>query len=163
MNTTTLTTEQKQAGFALLAIRIAAGIAFLYHGSAILFGAFGGSGLAGFAGSTHLPYFVGVLIGLAEFCGGLAMLIGLLARLGAACIFIVMLGAILMVHLPHGFDVTKGGVEYPLTQLLIALAVLVAGAGPYSLAALFGSRQAAVRKPGGLSARPPQTPPAVQP
>jgi putative oxidoreductase len=56
-----------------------------------------------------------------------------LTRLGAASIAIVMLGAILLVHLPFGFDVTKGGMEYALTQLLIALALLIAGAGSYSL------------------------------
>src|SRR5207248_9904867 len=59
---------------------------------------------------------------------------GALIRLGAACIIVVMLGAIFLVHLPHGFDVTKGGIEYALTQLLIALALLITGAGAYSLA-----------------------------
>jgi putative oxidoreductase len=44
-----------------------------------------------------------------------------------------MLGAIFLVHLPHGFDVSKGGIEFALTQLLIALALLVAGGGSYSL------------------------------
>jgi putative oxidoreductase len=45
----------------------------------------------------------------------------------------VLLGAIFIVHLPHGYDVTKGGIEYALTQLLIALAILLTGAGAYSL------------------------------
>ena len=128
-----LTAEQKRAGAALLTIRLAAGSAFLYHGSAILFGAFGGPGPQGFSEFTHLPVPIAILVGLAQFAGGLAMLTGILARLGAAAIIPVMLGAILMVHLPKGFDVTKGGFEYALTQLLIAGAILIAGAGPYSL------------------------------
>jgi hypothetical protein len=33
-----------------------------------------------------------------------------------------------------GFDIGKGGVEYALTQLLIAIALLITGAGAYSLA-----------------------------
>jgi len=37
------------------------------------------------------------------------------------------------VHLPHGFDVGKGGAEYALMQLLIAIALLITGAGAYSL------------------------------
>ena len=126
-------TTPAQMSAALLLIRIAGGLAFLYHGSAILFGAFGGPGPAGFAAVLHAPVIVGVLVGLAQFAGGLAMITGILIRIGAICVVIVMLGAIFLVHLPHGFDVTKHGIEYPLTQLLIALALLIAGGGNFSL------------------------------
>lgn len=128
-----LTPEQRRTGAALLIIRLAAAVVFLYHGSAILFGAFGGPGLQGFSSHAHLPIPIAFLVGLAQFGGGLAMLTGILARLGAAGIVAVMLGAVFMVHLPNGFDVTKGGVEYALTHLLLATAILIAGAGPYSL------------------------------
>ena len=81
---------------------------------------------------------------MAQVGGGLAMLIGALIRLGAACIIVVMLGAIFLVHLPHGFEVgdvgvsmlqrrIEGGAEYALMQLLIAIALLITGAGAYSL------------------------------
>lgn len=119
---------------ALLLIRIASALAFLFHGSAILFGAFGGPGPAGFAAFLHVSITIGYLVGLAQFCGGLAMLTGVFARIGALCIVIVMAGAIKLVHLQHGFDIGKGGYEYALTQLLIAVAILVAGAGKFSLA-----------------------------
>ena len=119
---------------ALLLIRIASAMAVLFHGSAILFGAFGGPGPAGFAGFLHMSITIGYLVGLAQFCGGLAMLTGIFARIGALCIVIVMLGAIRLVHLQYGFDIGKGGYEYALTQLLIAIAILVAGAGKFSLA-----------------------------
>jgi len=122
-----------QTSLALLIIRIAAGLVFLYHGSQVLFGALGGPGPQGFAAHMHAPAIVGYLVGLAQFAGGLAVLTGLLIRVGSVCIIIVMLGAIFLVHLPHGFDVSKGGMEYPLTQLLIALALLIAGGGLYSL------------------------------
>lgn len=120
---------------ALLVLRIASALVFLYHGSAILFGAFGGPGPEKFAAFMHAPPIVGYLVGLAQFGGGLAMLTGILIRFGALCIIIVMLGAIFMVHLKHGFDVSKGGMEFALTQLLIACALLLAGAGKYSLGA----------------------------
>lgn len=123
-----------QVDIALLILRIASALAFLYHGSATLFGAFGGPGPRGFSGFMHAPAVVGYLVGLAQFGGGLAMLSGALIRLGAACIIIVMLGAVLLVHLAHGFDVGKGGMEYALTQLLIAVALLITGAGRYSIA-----------------------------
>jgi putative oxidoreductase len=74
------------------------------------------------------------MVGLAQFAGGLAVLSGVLIRLGAVCIIIVMLGAIFLVHLPHGFDIGKGGMEYAFTQLLLAIAFLFTGAGAYSLA-----------------------------
>jgi putative oxidoreductase len=120
---------------ALLVLRIASALVFFYHGSAILFGGFGGPGPQKFAAFMHAPAIVGYLVGLAQFCGALAMLTGVLIRVGAVCIIIVMLGAIFMVHLPHGFDVTKGGIEFALTQLLIAVALLLTGAGRYSISA----------------------------
>lgn len=121
---------------ALLLIRIAAALAFLFHGSGILFGILGGPGPVKFAAFMHMPTVVGYLVGLAQVAGAIAILTGVLIRVGAACLVVVMLGAIFLVHLPHGFDVTKGGIEYALTQLLIALALLLAGAGRYSLAGL---------------------------
>jgi putative oxidoreductase len=109
-------------------------MAFLYHGSGILFGAFGGPGPQQFAAGHQWPVVLAYLVGLAQFAGGLAVLTGVLFRLGAACIIAVMLGAIFLVHLPHGFDVSNGGAEYALTQLLLAIAFLFTGPGEYSLA-----------------------------
>jgi|SRR5215831_833408 len=120
--------------FALLFIRIASALAFFFHGCGILFGAFGGPGPAGFAGFMHMSLTIAYLVGLAQFCGALAMLTGIFARIGALCIGIVMAGAIHLVHWKHGFDINVGGYEYALTQLLIATAILVAGAGKFSLA-----------------------------
>jgi putative oxidoreductase len=59
-----------------------------------------------------------------------------LLRVGAACVIIVMLGAIFMVHLPHGYDIGHGGLEYALTEMLLALGLLLAGPGKYSLASV---------------------------
>jgi putative oxidoreductase len=124
-----------QINFALLCLRIACGSVFLYHGSAILFGCFGGPGPVAFAVSHHWSVIIGYLVGLAQFAGGLAVLVGVFTRLGAACVAIVMLGAIVTVHLPHGFNVGNGGMEYAMTQFLIAAALIFAGPGDYSLSA----------------------------
>lgn len=121
---------------ALLILRIGSGIVFLYHGSAILFGAFGGPGPERFATFMHAPVIIGYLVGIVQVGGGLAMLTGILIRIGAAGIIVVMLGAIFLVHWKHGFDVSKGGIEFALTQLLIACAIFLTGAGRYSLGAL---------------------------
>ena len=121
---------------ALLILRIDSALVFLYHGSAILFGAFGGPGPQKFAAAMHAPAFIGYLVGLAQFCGGLSMITGVFIRIGAASIAIVMLGAIFLVHWQHGFNVSKGGIEYALTQFLIAMALLLTGPGKYSLAGI---------------------------
>lgn len=121
-----------QVNGALLSIRIASALAFLFHGSAILFGAFGGPGPEKFAAFIHAPAIVGYLVGLSQVFAGLTMLTGILTRLGAVCVIVNMLAAIFIVHLPHGFDVAQRGIEYALTQLLIALALLLTGAGDYS-------------------------------
>ena len=137
------TTPSPKLSVALLAIRIASALAFLYHGAAITFGAFGGPGPEKFAGLMHMPVIVGYLVGVAQLSGGLAVLTGIFIRVGAACIIIVMLGAIFLVHLPHGFDIGHGGMEYALTQMLVAFALLLTGPGAYSLA---GSLPASLRR-----------------
>jgi len=42
------------------------------------------------------------------------MLTGIFARIGAVCIVIVMIGAIKIVRLQHGFDIGRDGYEYAL-------------------------------------------------
>jgi len=118
---------------AVLALRFACGLAFWYHGAAILFGAFGGPGPERFAVDHRFPLMVGYLVGLAQVVSAIAVLVGVFIRLAAVALIVVMLGAIFLVHLRHGFDVSNGGMEYALTQLLIAFALLLMGAGAYSL------------------------------
>jgi putative oxidoreductase len=128
---------------ALLLLRLASGPVFLYHGSAIAFGYFGGPGPAAFAAFHHWPVWLGYLVGLAQFVGGLAVLLGIWTRLGSACIAIVMIGAIFTVHLPHGFNIANGGAEYALTQFLIAAALIFTGPGAFSVSA-WGRRLARI-------------------
>ena len=123
--------------FGLLIVRIACALPVLYHGSSILWGAFGGPGPQGFATYMHMPVVVGYLVGLAQFAGGVAILTGALLRTGGVCVIVVMLGAIFIVHRPHGFDINNGGYEFALTVLLLAFALFFAGAGSYSLRNIF--------------------------
>lgn len=133
MNNSRMHRHSAYINTALLILRIAAAIVFLYHGSAILFGFFDGPGPARFAAILHAPVFVAYLVGLAQFCGALAVLTGVLFRIGAVCLIIVMLGAIFLVHLPHGFNIAHNGIEFAFTELLLALALAISGPGDWAL------------------------------
>src|SRR3954469_25247895 len=126
--------SSQRLDIALLLLRVACALVFLYHGSGILFGAFGGPGPQGFAAYKHWPVIMGYLVGAAQVGGALAVLLGLFFRIGTACLVVIMLGAIFTVHLPYGFDVSKGGYEFALTELLIAIALFLSGPGRYSVA-----------------------------
>jgi len=126
------------SNFALLVLRIACSLPVLYHGSGILFGAFGGPGPKGFAAYEHLSVTYGYLVGLAQFAGGLAILLGALQRLGSICVIIVMIGAIHLVHWPNGFDISRNGMEFALTELLLALGLLITGSGSFALGRILG-------------------------
>jgi uncharacterized membrane protein YphA (DoxX/SURF4 family) len=63
-----------------------------------------------------MPHFVGL-----ASCGGIAILIGLSIRIEAICVAIVMLGAILLVRLPHGFDINQGWFECALHSVAVVI------------------------------------------
>jgi len=127
----------------LLILRIVLGVIFIGHGSQKLFGLFGGAGLKGtvqWIGSMGLrpAWFWGTIASLSEFGGGVLLVLGLLSPLGSLGIIAAMLVAIIQVHLPHGFWNTKGGIEFPLTNIAAALGLAFAGPGKLSIDALTG-------------------------
>jgi putative oxidoreductase len=128
MNTIPENLDRNQVGFGLLLVRLALAREFVCQGSGILFGAFHGPGVNGFAQFAHLPAMVAFGVGLAQLAGGLAILTGIGARLGTAAVIPILVGALTFARVPSGI-----AMEYEVTLLLIALCVLVAGAGPYSL------------------------------
>lgn len=127
-----------RAGWGMTVLRIIVGIIFMAHGSQKLFGLFGGGGLAGTAqfmeslGLTPaMP--MAVLSGGAEFFGGLALVIGLLARPAAVALIGLLVVAILSVHIHNGLFMANNGYEFALALLGGAVAVLFEGAGRASL------------------------------
>jgi putative oxidoreductase len=85
-----------------------------------------------------------------EFFGGISVLLGLLARLGAIPIIITMLVAIAKVHGPNGFSLPQG-CEYNVNLIAMSAAVLIAGPGLISLDALIFRRGLWARGPQPLS------------
>lgn len=130
--------------WALLPIRLALGAIFIGHGGQKLFGWFGGYGPKGTIGyfqqALAVPPALTVLAILAEFFGGLGVLLGFLTRLAAAGIVTVMVVAIAKVHWGHGFFLNwelkpnRGhGYEMNLALIGMALALLLAGGGAFSV------------------------------
>jgi putative oxidoreductase len=130
-----LTTDAKQ--WATIPLRISLGVIFLSHGGQKLFGWLGGKGLEGtagfFAGKLGLTPGIlwALLAGIAEFGGGLLVLLGLFTRLGALFISTVMLVAIFKVHWGAFFMPT--GIEYAVSLFAAAVALLISGGGKFSL------------------------------
>jgi putative oxidoreductase len=97
-----------------------------------------------------LPSVMTYLAIAGELLGGLGLVVGLLTPIAAFGVACTMLVAVLGVHLKHGLFAANGGFEYPLTLLSTALWFMAAGAGPYSLDAVW--RAARDKSPGqGLS------------
>ncbi|MBI2668965.1 DoxX family protein [Candidatus Woesearchaeota archaeon] len=119
----------------LVFLRLALGIVFFIHGIGKFFvvGPYGAGlgGTAGYFQSVGIPvplFFAGV-VAVVETLGGLAILLGLFTRWAALGIAIDMLVAILLVHMPKGFSLMNGGVEYPLVLFSAAVTLLFTGAG----------------------------------
>jgi len=68
-----------------------------------------------------------------EFGGGLFIVFGFLTRLAAVLIIVEMIGAIVLVNWKNGFFWTKGGMEFPLTLIVIALVLVISGPSPFSI------------------------------
>lgn len=127
---------------AWLLVRVATGAMLIPHGTQKLFGLWGGDiakTMAGFAQLGLEPAsFFAWYIGCLEFFGGILLVLGLLTRPVAVLVAGFMAVAVIHVHWPNGFFWTKGGFEYPLMWMLLALALVIRGAGPLSLDARIG-------------------------
>lgn len=117
-------------------LRIGLAVMLWPHGAQKLLGWFGGygfEGTMGFMTQSGIPAPVAFLVILGEFFGPILLLGGFLTRFAAASAAVIMAGAALMVHLPNGFFNDKGGIEFPLLAVTVAVALLVNGAGSASV------------------------------
>ena len=116
---------------AQMGMRTAIGVIFIVHG----FTKFGNPGFGGWISSMGIPTEMQIPIALAEFIPGILLIIGVLTRISASLISIVMLGAIFLVK---GASSLTGEHGYELDLILLAacLVVIVAGPGRISLSYL---------------------------
>ena len=124
-------------------VRIVLGVVFFAHGAQKAFGWFGGAGLQStvrvFREHLKIPAPLALLSVAAEFLGGLGLIVGLLSRIAALGIAVVMIVALVAVHGKFGFfmnwygEKQGHGIEYHILVLALALAVMIKGAGAFSL------------------------------
>jgi len=132
-----------EADLTLTALRVVLGGVFFAHGAQKVLGWFGGYGLAGTMGAfTHqmgIPAVFAALAIASEFLGGIGLVAGVLSRVAALAIAIEMAVAVALVQVHYAFFMNwfgnqKGeGFEYHLLAIVLAAAVMVKGAGAFSL------------------------------
>ncbi len=132
-----------------LPLRVLLGIAFMVHGAPKLFSAAGHAGFVGLLQQIGIPApaFMAWVVGVVEFFGGIALILGLLTAEVAVLLGIEMLVAMLTVHAGHGFlfiqvagTTAEGapifgmpGVEVNLIYIAGLLSLLIGGPGPLSV------------------------------
>jgi putative oxidoreductase len=123
----------------LLITRLVLGIIFFAHGCQKMLGWFGGYGFRGtmhmFTGTMHIPAAFAFLAIVAEFFGGIGLILGFLSRIAAFGVVCEMLVAIFKVHLQNGLlgNPHGPGFEYPLALFALSLLILIKGGGALSV------------------------------
>lgn len=126
---------------AILALRLAMGVVFTYHGWLKLDDV---SGFAGFVDSLGIPAptLMAYVVTYLELLGGIALIIGLATRYVAALFVIEMVFTTVLVKLDVGLIATEGvGAELDILLLAIALSLVLTGAGRWSVDALIMGRR----------------------
>jgi len=128
-----------------LVMRLGLAIVFFPHGAQKVLGWFGGYGFTAtldtFTNKLHIPTALALLAIAAEFLGSLGLFFGFLPRIAAFGIFCVMAVALTMFHAGIGFFMNwagrmpagNEGFEFHILALALAFAVMVRGAGPFSI------------------------------
>lgn len=126
--------DLKTAPQAIFALRVTTGILFLAHGLIKLF-VFTPAGTAGYFESIGLPGALGYLTMLVEIAGGIALILGVKARLVSAALVPVLLGAAIFGHGSFGFNWSNpnGGWEFPVMWAVVQAAIAALGDGAYAL------------------------------
>ena len=86
--------------------------------------------------SIGIPPEMQLPIALAEFIGGIFLVVGVLTRITRAVFSVILLGAIFHIRWENGFFVSKGGWEWDLVMLAVVLTIIAAGPGRISISHL---------------------------
>ena len=129
--------SSRQLSIGLAVLRVAVTAVFINHGRQKLF-VYGFAGVTGAFTQMGVPFpgVMGPLIGVLEFSGGIALVVGFLTRLLGVAFALDMLGAILLVQLKKGFS----GYEFEFLLLAASAALFLTGAGRFSVDAFLAGR-----------------------
>ena len=120
---------------AILVLQLLLGFVFAVHGAQKLFG----PSFYGLAWDAYVGFFdkFGIspgwfwlwVVSITEFVGGICIFFGFLTRFWAAGLVIDMTVAVLKIHINVGFFWLRqgGGLEFPMTLGLVALALVLSG------------------------------------
>ena len=86
--------------------------------------------------SVGIPPEMQLPIALAEFIGGILLVIGVLTRITGTVFAVILLGAIFHIRWENGFFISQGGWEWDLVMLAAVLAIIAAGPGRISVSHL---------------------------
>jgi putative oxidoreductase len=134
--------DSKLAPFAALILRLALGVMLLAHAGLKVF-VFTLPGFIKFFASLGLPEWFAYAILALEVVGGIALILGVLARWVALVVAGEFVGIIVMVQGAKGwvFSNPGGGWEFPAFVIAAAVALALLGDGAYAL--MRSSRSAA--------------------
>ncbi len=140
-----MSTSFNRSSLGLGILRLVVGTVFIAHGWQKLF-VYGHAGITGAFTrmGVPLPVVSGEFVGILEFFGGIALLIGLFTSILGLLFAIEMLTAIVLVHAKNGFF--SPGVEFPLTLVASSVALALAGPGAAAVDNLLAARRAPARK-----------------
>lgn len=110
-------------------IRAVLGITFLVHSLK----KFDPSWQGWLVETAGLPVEMQLPIALAEFLGGIFLIIGVLTRITGVVFAVILLGAIFHIRFENGFFISQGGWEWDLIMLAVALTIIAAGPGKISI------------------------------
>ncbi|WP_262268449.1 DoxX family protein [Microvirga yunnanensis] len=119
---------------AALLLRVALGIMYIAHSVVLKWMTFTLAGTAQYFESLGLPGALAYATFLAEFIGGILLVLGVQSRWVALGLLPVLFGAA-WVHAGNGwvFSAQGGGWEYPLYLIVLSVAQALLGDGAYAL------------------------------
>lgn len=145
-----------------LPLRIILGISFMIHGAPKVFDGAAHQQFQGMLGHMGVPAapLMAWVVSVVEFFGGAALVLGLFTWLASALLTVEMIVAMLLVHLPAGFQTVhvtgmseRGpifgmpGYEFNLLYIAGLLALLIGGPGPLSVDARARHGETALHAP----------------
>lgn len=127
---------------AYIFLRFGLAVTFFAHGTQHAFGWHGGKGpkaqVLNWRDKYQIPVPMGVFALVIELSTVVSMALGFLVRPVAFCLAVFIAFALFLGHWSNGFFLAQGpgkgsGIEYTLALLLMALTVMVGGAGAFSI------------------------------